>query len=211
MTYAFHHGFRRDLDDFSRAAANTPGDDHRAWRALLLRWDLFGIMLEYHHNNEDLLVWPLLRERCAEAGDPDSSILDRTEAEHDAIDALLPSVRDAIAACASGRTPAESGVRELLEEARVVISGHLAHEERDALRVLQRYLSAAEWDELQGQFRKGLRLAVLLQMAPWLMKGLPLPVAARIRGAGGPGLRLVLRLGSRPFRRLDRLAFEYAP
>lgn len=209
MMYAYHHGFRRDLDDFIVAASRTPADDRNTWRALLDRWDLFCVVLEDHHNNEDLFVWPLLRERCVDGDGSDMAIVDETEAEHDAIDVLIPSVREAIVARAAGAGRTDPSVSRLLEEVRTLIAAHLAHEERETFRVLQRHLSREEWADLQTQFRSGVRPAVLLKMTPWLMKGLPAAVGSQLRDAGGPGLRLALRLGGRPFRRLDRMAFRH--
>jgi Hemerythrin HHE cation binding domain len=67
--YVMHHGFRRDLADFTAAVPLTPVGDRQTWAALRDRWDRFAHVLHKHHVAEDEGLWPLLRARAAAAGD----------------------------------------------------------------------------------------------------------------------------------------------
>jgi hemerythrin-like domain-containing protein len=201
---AIHHGLRRDLRRFAAAATATPAGDTRAWSALLNRWDLFEAVLEDHHHNEDRVVWPLLRERAAAAGDAEAlRVLAEAEAEHDGIDAVLRPARGALAV----RRDATGAV----ERARRVLERHLDHEEAEALPLLGTYVGAAEWGEVQARLRTGPPARLLLSLPAWLLDELPAELAHPLVAGAGWHLRLIARLGAPRLRRLDRRAFRHVP
>jgi len=214
MMYVLHHGFRRDLACFAAAIRRTPLEDRATWRALVERWDLFGILLHDHHHKEDEILWPLLRERVTAAGDAAAAdVLDEMEAEHGLIDPALDAVRAGFVVLAD--RPDAERQRALVEEidaAREVLDGHLGHEEQDAIAILQAHVGGEEWAELERtRFRGGLRPRVLLAMLPWAVKGLPEEVTAGLLTEAGMPFRVMLRLGRRRFQRIDRAAFAHVP
>ena len=104
---------------------------------------MFARILHGHHTAEDAGIWPFLLERVDAA--EGRSTLEAMSAEHRVIDPLL-------AACASGFrrmvvTPG-SATRDALaqhvETARARLGEHLAHEERDAMALVQRHLTQDE-------------------------------------------------------------------
>jgi hypothetical protein len=93
------------------------------------------------------------------------------------------------------------------------LSAHLAHEEGEAMTLVQRHLTQADWERITAEhFVAPLSPRELLQVAAWLLHELPHAAVARLRAeAKGPVLvaawRLFLR---RPFERRERRAFRYA-
>jgi hemerythrin-like domain-containing protein len=209
--YVLHHAFRRDLGDFARAVARTPVEDRSTWAALARRWHRFFEILHKHHTGEDTALWPLLMAR-ADAGA--RATLEAMEAEHAEIDPLLRS-------CTAGfdrlAERADADAREALE-VRVValverLSRHLEHEERDAMALVQRYLTHADWERLDKEhFKPMYGPKDLPFVASWALHRLPADQFARVRDAmAGRGMELVWRVfWRRPFERRERVAFRYA-
>lgn len=212
--WAMHRGFRRDLEAFTRSVPATPVDDRATWTALAARWDGFARILHGHHAGEDAGVWPLLLERVDAAGDGAArATLEAMAAEHARIDPLLE-------ACAAGfRRMAErpeAGARDELARdlaaAREHLGAHLAHEERDAMALVQRHLTQEEWTRISVEhFERPLSARELLAVAAWVLHDLPQEALDRMRSEPKVPLlvvvwRLLLR---RPFERRERRAFRY--
>ena len=215
VMFTMHRGFRRDLENFARAVASTPLDDAATWGALAIRWALFARILHGHHAGEDAGIWPLLLDRVDAAGDADGrATLEAMAAEHSVIDPLLD-------ACAAGFrrmavTPGAATRDALAQQvtaARNHLGEHLAHEERDAMTLVQRYLTQDEWQRVSVEyFDKALTTGELLGLAAWVLHELPDEALDRMRKEPKvPPLllawRLVLR---RPFERRERRAFRHA-
>ena len=215
MMWVMHHAFRRDLAAFTRAAAATPVDDRRTWRALDARWRMFATFLHHHHTGEDTGLWPLLLDRVDAAGDRVArATLEAMAAEHAGIDPLLEQ-------CAAGfarlATAPDEDVRQTLRTtvaaARDHLGRHLAHEERGAMAILQSHLTHADWERVGAEhFEPAYSPRDLLTLAAWVLHELPPEAVARVRQQrkGRPLValwRVVLR---RPFERRERRAFRYA-
>ncbi|OCW85383.1 hypothetical protein A8M60_06005 [Nocardia farcinica] len=98
-----------------------------------------------------------------------------------------------------------------LHRAQEVLGRHLAHEETDAIAIVQRRLTPQDWDAFEEKMSKRAGLAETLRTCPLMAKGLTGPdrdaVYARIPAI----LRLMISLGGPRFRRLDDRAFYYNP
>ncbi|GAB2478546.1 hemerythrin domain-containing protein [Jatrophihabitans fulvus] len=208
VMYVMHFGFRDDLDRFVDAARHTPVDDRAAWGRLERRWQVFADVLHNHHHGEDTHLWPRLRER---ADADELAVLAAMEDEHSRIDPLLAS-------CADGFTHLAGHADENVRTALVVrltatrdaLGRHLAHEETDALPLLQRVLSVEEWHEIDERgFKKDLTLRQVLRIVPWAGHRLdPETQAVALRQAGA-AFRLVWRLTRRRWARDERQAFAH--
>ena len=160
--YVMHHAFRRDLDAFRGRRREHPGlGDRRCGRRSSERWLRMADVLHHHHRVEDEALWPVLRRHAQEAGNAeDLTMLEDMEAEHGVIDPALAAVRSAFEEmsahpCADHRNALEirvAAARESLHE-------HLAHEEGQALPMLQRTLSVAENDAFEKAASPGLPAA----------------------------------------------------
>ena len=208
MMYLMHHAFRRDLTAFAAAVPRTPLADLRTWAALARRWEIFSTALHHHHAGEDTWLWPALMER---AGDDERDTLVAMEAEHGHIDPLLTACAERIRAHAAGTAwpVARAALAVHLVDARETLGRHLAHEERDAMGILQRHLTQADWESIEVHFAEGIEKRELLTLVPWLLHGLPEPVRAEVYAKAGAVPRLIWRLTHRSFERLDAQAFGY--
>ena len=208
MMYLMHHAFRRDVAAFADAVPQTPLDDAAAWQALSRRWATFSWVLHRHHQEEDTWVWPYLLERANAA---EHETLHAMESEHGEIDPLLEACGAGLAAMARGRgdhdTRAALAVR--LAATRESLGRHLAHEERDALAVLQRHARPAEWAEIEARFRDGVGPGGLLRLVPWVLHDVPTDARRRVLDELGVPMTLVWRLTRRRFARADRRAFGH--
>lgn len=208
MMYVMHHAFRRDLDLFVAAVRATPAFDRETWRLLAARWELFAEVLHEHHTVEDVGIWPVL-ERL---GTPeDCTVLAAMEAEHAEIDPLLEL-------CAAGfrrlADAADDDARAALAvrvcAARESLRRHLAHEETEAIAIIQRLLTPEEWLRIEAEADPGLPLRKVLRIVPWAAFGVPRETLDRVFAEpGGRGFKVIWRLTRRSFARQHLRTFRY--
>jgi len=93
--------------------------------------------------------------------------------------------------------------------ARHRLTQHLGHEEREALALVQRYLSAADWERIgETHFVRPKNVWQTIAVLAWVMHGLP-DAAARLLTGAAP-VRVLWRLFLRgPFARGERRVFRY--
>jgi hemerythrin-like domain-containing protein len=209
--YVMHHAIRRDLANLVAATAQTPPGDRTTWENLAHYWQLFAELLHHHHTAEDDHYWPVLADAANRRGtESDRSVVAAMAAEHGAIDPVL-------AACRAGFQdvqvqPSRERVDVLhqrLEVARRVISDHMAHEERDALTLVQRVVSPQEYAQIERGIGKSYPLRVVRTLVPWAFHGLPGTVGDDLLAKAGLPERMLLRLGRRSFERRHAAAFRY--
>jgi hemerythrin-like domain-containing protein len=213
MMYLMHHAFRRDLGRFASAAPRTPVDDRETWTALAERWARFADILHKHHSGEDAGVWPFLLER---ADADERVVLLAMEAEHDRIDPQLAACEQLLADLAGHgaahdreRVRAQLSVR--LAETRELLDHHLRHEESEAMAILQRHMTPEDWHRIEEEhFGEGKKdLPYLLYACNWIAEDLSPVVMDGVFVKVGQAFRVVVWLGRRKFRRLERQAFRY--
>jgi iron-sulfur cluster repair protein YtfE (RIC family) len=209
--YVMHHGFRRDLGHFHAAVENTPVSEAQAWVALARRWDRMAEVLHHHHGVEDEALWPLLTSYAEKAGhQEDLSMLEDMEAEHAVIDPALNAVHTAFAdmaghPCADHRNALEIRLAAVREH----LTAHLAHEEGQALPMLQRTLSVEENAAFEGAAAKGYPLRLVPFLLGWALHGVPDEARDRVLSGAPPGYGLLQRMARRRFLRREREAFRY--
>lgn len=206
--YLMHHAFRRDLDAFSEAVRNTPVDDRETWALLADRWDLFADVLHHHHSAEDDLIWPALMSLGTS---DDVAVLEAMAAEHGEIDPLLESCANGfrkLAQRADEDTRAALAVRVCA--ARESLRRHLAHEETEAIAILQRLITPAEWEEIERQIGKGTTLRYAAKVVPWVAHCIPHDTLHRLFRDIDGGFRLIWVLTRRRFGRREARIFKYA-
>lgn len=179
-----HHAFRRDLAAFAAAAQATPVIDRATWQALAERWEAFAHVLHHHHTGEDTGVWPFLMARADAAG---RATLEAVEAEHAEIDPLLEASAAGFARLA--RTPDEvtrAALAVRLVAARESLGRHLAHEETQAIALIQEHMTPEEWHRIDEEyFKQRLSLRRMATLVPWVAHGLS--ATARREASRRPG------------------------
>jgi len=209
MMYLMHHAFRRDLDLFVAAVRATPADERETWTLLAARWDTFAEALHEHHTVEDAGVWPAL---VSLGTAQDVATLEAMESEHGEIDPLLEG-------CAAGfrrlvehtDEDARAALAVRVCAARESLRRHLAHEETEAIAIIQRVLDQADWERLTKDYfePKDVSLALLLSGVPWVADQLPEPGLRKLLAGWPAPMRLIWRLTRRGFVRRERRAFRY--
>jgi hemerythrin HHE cation binding domain-containing protein len=149
MMFAIHDALRRDLGPVAQMRARSEG------------WDLFARLLRVHHEAEDDALWPVLREALRGRAD-DLALVDEMEAEHAVLEPILEAVDDAL----DRGDPAPQARTDLADR----IHEHLAHEERDALPLIDRTLDTARWMQF-GEASAKMIGPDMPNFLPWVLDG----------------------------------------
>ena len=208
MMYLIHHAFRRDLDAFSEAVRKTPVDDRETWALLADRWELFAEVLHKHHTAEDDLIWPALMSLGTS---DDVVVLEAMEAEHGEIDPLLES-------CAAGfrrlaqhaDEDARAALAVRVSATRESLRRHLAHEETEAIAILQRLVTPEQWAQIETEIGKDTSLGYAAKVVPWVAHCLPRETLQRVFHDVDRAFRVVHVLTRRRFAKREARAFKYA-
>jgi hypothetical protein len=201
--YVMHRGYRRDLDLFAGTVPAVTPEDRARWGLLARRFALFAGILHRHHSGEDRGLWPLLAERGA-----DRAVLDALEADHAGIDPLLTAAQADLDALAAGADPA---TRDRLAATTVglrdALQAHLAREEREAMALVQRYLTTEDWLRLDREvFAKDYTPREIPATLGWVASGLTAEQQRRLPGAN-PVFLAVARFMARRHERRDARVF----
>ena len=139
-----HRVFRRELRLLPDLVRGAGGDAARAKLVQAHAEEILGF-LHHHHSGEDELVWPKLRERVQ----LESELVDRMEAQHEAVAALIGSIEAALPAWATtGDAGAGESLAADLDALHAQLVAHLDEEETHVLPLVARTFSQPEWDEL---------------------------------------------------------------
>ncbi len=144
--YAVHGVFRDTLGAAPRLVGGIrPGDAERV--ALIANYyENILSFLEAHHDGEEKLVFPLLRERCA----GEDEVIDEMVAQHKEAIELLEEAQRRLAAWPSGDAASQKAAEDALEALRAQLVAHLDEEEASVLPLAEANLSLEEWGALPG-------------------------------------------------------------
>src|SRR5688572_30516974 len=150
MMRVVHDAIRRDLARaravLGRPAASRP-TQHRAVGAHL------GWMMRFlraHHESEDLGLYPFVRARALD--DADVEVLDRMERAHEDVAAAIAEMEEAAAALAADGSD-DAGQRTLaaIDGLEAALLPHLREEEDEAMPIVSKLITAAEWQALEQE------------------------------------------------------------
>ena len=96
-----------------------------------------------------------------------------------------------------------TALRELLHE-------HLAHEEREALPLVQRVLTPREFADVDRAVERAYPARLVLRVLPWALHGIPVESEEALLASDGPVFRALHRLTRGRFERGERRAFRYS-
>jgi hemerythrin-like domain-containing protein len=143
MMNIVHSALRRDLTRATEAVSGNPppGDDQRQAIAEHLVWMMN--FLHRHHAGEDDGLWPLVRQQDPTAG----ALLDDMDADHARIAPPLESVVAAAKRYGSDSSPeAMESLLAAIVALRDVLDPHLNREEQEAMPVVSKALTHAQWE-----------------------------------------------------------------
>jgi iron-sulfur cluster repair protein YtfE (RIC family) len=190
LMVAFHDAFRRDLAHLAHTASRhrTDLDEPARHTAVLAGWELFKTQLHIHHTAEDNDLWPRMRTHLADRPD-ELALLQAMQDEHAHIDPLLAAVEGALA----DRDGGHQRLGDTVDALASALYGHLTHEERDVLPLIDQSLTPAEWQAFGNDQRRRTGIRGAAQFLPWLLdEASPEQVKAVLAGLPAP-LRVVYR------------------
>ena len=126
-------------------AAVTPGDAARV-ELVADYYDNILWFLDVHHEGEEALVFPKLRERCQDSG----ALMDTLVGQHREVEALRHDAEGSLVAWRAGDTDAEVHLATRLQALHDALVPHLRTEETEVLPLCADNLSAQEWGALPG-------------------------------------------------------------
>jgi hypothetical protein len=151
--YAVHGVFRDTLGAAPQLVGGiAPGDAARVGE-IANYYDNILYFLESHHEGEEQIVFPRLRERCPD----EEALLDTLESEHEEALALLAGARTSLAAWpgAGDDGAAQAALVDSLGALRTQLVAHLDEEEMRALPLCAEHMLADEWGQLAGHALAG--------------------------------------------------------
>lgn len=184
---AMHDAFRRDLDRLEDLASRIEERD-TVPEGVRAGWDGLRDMLYSHHAAEDEDLWPVLRTKLHNPDDLRE--VDAMVEEHRAIPEALDAVEDAL----SRRDGLSAATRRLGE----LVRGHLEHEERTVVPLLEEHLSRAEWRRWLLTERDRHPFRERADFLGWVLDDAGDTDRAAVMAELPPPARLVYRLAIRP-------------
>ncbi|GIH27919.1 hypothetical protein Aph01nite_62290 [Acrocarpospora phusangensis] len=154
--------------------------------------------IHMHHTREDTIVWPLLERSAGAAVD----LTDLSD-DHSVLDPLLEEMAATGRAFAADRTavaPLAAAIRKLSE----LLDEHIEEEERRIFPVIQKYVTAADWEKAENEIRKGGDFKFDLG---WVTQYATPAEMAHLRANAGPVITLMIAMIRPGHRRRDKLIF----
>lgn len=149
-----HTGLRREFGLMAELVRGVAEGDQARAAIVADHVELIGSVLHHHHHAEDLAIWPRLLERCPEEVEP---LIHGMEHQHERIAALGGDLMKATAnwkndASAQNRDAAVDIVGPLV----AVLREHLGAEEEYVLPLIEKHITADEWDAMAAEAVTGL-------------------------------------------------------
>jgi hemerythrin-like domain-containing protein len=140
-----HRMFRRECKLLSQLVAAVAGGDVARARTVARRAREVLDMLHHHHVDEDELLWPRLSARTRFHAD----LLARMDSQHQGLAVLLERAATAFAQWQDAPTAHTStALATLLEQLSTGVNEHFDEEEAAILPIVERVITAAEYQEL---------------------------------------------------------------
>jgi hemerythrin-like domain-containing protein len=141
------HQVLRDTLGCARARVESVDPDDGARRALISNYyENVLSFLHVHHDGEEILVFPRLRERDA----PDAALVDAAARQHEDVLAQMGAAAEALAAWGGGDTGAQQRAADHLDTLHTDLVAHLDDEEQTVLPLCAEYITQEEWGQLPG-------------------------------------------------------------
>jgi len=188
MMHVIHDALRRDLEHLTRAVESRAAFDPSRRHAFTAGWELFKQQLHHHHTGEDIALWPRVRTQL-EGRPEDLALLDVMEEEHVRIG---PRIEEIDAAVADGESGADR-FAEATATFRGELTAHLAHEERDAIPLVESVMTSRDWQAFSRQQQKAVGLRGAAEFFPYILSGADAERASQAVGKFPPPLRLLIR------------------
>ncbi len=197
INQVIHAAVRRDVGRTEQALRTLPDGDTARARQIRTAWRNLVRELTHHHEAEDELLWPFLQSRGVEL-----TLLEQMEAEHVAMKQALASVSTSLdSVVAAPSTFNAAAAADEVARARVVINGHLDHEERDVEGPMGDLADDEEFKAMTKKLRPASPVDAANSLA-WMQDGAGQRERSSLRAAiPGPVITLLTLLLARRYRR----------
>jgi hypothetical protein len=203
MMRIVHDALRRDLARAASALRDSDGVRTPQRRAIGAHLTWMMRFLHAHHASEDDGLYPLVRERAGASADV-RAVLDRMSRSHAAVSTGIDQVEAAAAALAADGSD-EAMQQSLLALAALdaVLLPHLRDEEDDAMPIVSRLITSAEWHAIEKKHNLDPKsMSELGFEGHWLIDGCNAADRATVVGLVPPIPRFLLLHGyARRYRR----------
>jgi hemerythrin-like domain-containing protein len=155
------------------------------------------IQIHQHHAREGEVAWPVIAAAAGAAVD-----LAPLSDDHSVLDPLLTSL--SAAAEALRRDPRTDELVHTAARLSALLDEHISDKEAVLFPVIRKYVTAADWQDVQRRMAKGIPLAHVRWRIPWLRRW------AEPDQADRPSVlaRVILRLSRNRFAELERRVFH---
>jgi len=197
MNTVIHAAFRRDLARFDDALGGFPAGSRARADQLEGAWNNFSYQLHHHHEDEETIFWPGLRQLGAT-----EALMGELESEHAHMLSALDAADAAMKTFHAG--PSEenaSTAHSSTTDLGGVILSHLAHEERDLEPIAAAHSASPQMKAAQKAVRKAHK-GNTGTFFTWLLDGAdPDAKAGLRRELPPPVLFVIVRVGGRDYNR----------
>jgi hemerythrin-like domain-containing protein len=161
-----HRMFRRECALLPQLVAAVAGGDRARARAVAGHAREVLDMLHHHHVGEDELLWPRLSART-----PLHAELARMDSQHQDLAVLLEQAATAFTAWQHAPTaPYSTALTELLEQLSAELNKHFDEEESAVLPIVERVITADEYQDLGRRGLMSIPLTRRLIMLGYLLE-----------------------------------------
>ena len=144
--YTVHAMFRREYALLPGLVRAVAAEDKQRARVVADHVRLVSLILHHHHSAEDATLWPALLTRAPREVDP---VIQLLEGQHDSLDILLDEVSKRLEGWAVGADSVDGeALAAALQRLVAALYEHMGLEEKLALPLVERYIFAAEWEEM---------------------------------------------------------------
>ena len=163
-----HRMFRRECALLPQLVTAAAGGDVAQSRTVAGHAREVLDMLHHHHVGEDELLWPRLSARTRFH----SELLARMDSQHQGLAVLLEQVATAFAAWQDApTTPSSTTLAALLEQLSARLNEHFDEEEAVVLPIVERAITAAEYQEVGKRGLASIPLTRRLVVLGYLLEG----------------------------------------
>ncbi|MEU6340946.1 hemerythrin domain-containing protein [Streptomyces sp. NPDC046977] len=186
--YMAHTMIRREFGLLPQLVRDVLPNDTKRSEVVGAHAEFVCRLLHFHHDGEDLILWPLLQERGREEAE---AIVPVMEEQHHAIEAANA---EAIRLLPQWRSTARGGneLAEVFDRLLDALLEHMSMEEQRILPLAEKYVTAAEWRQLGEHGMSEMpKKALPLAFGMAMYEGDPEVIKAVLAEAPGPA-RLIL-------------------
>jgi hemerythrin-like domain-containing protein len=151
--YMAHAMFRREIGLMPALVRAVPAGEVERAAIVADHVELIDAVLQHHHHGEDEHLWPKLQAR---GGAEAAEVARLMQGQHDQIDVVTAAVKLGLARWRAAADPKQAAeLADSLSQLHGLVVEHLAVEEDQALPLIERYVTAAEWEAMVAEGAAG--------------------------------------------------------